>query len=263
MYMKTRLLPACALGGAILLAVAPSVLPQTSVAPGRQAVIDELVVANHILANEGVLDGYGHVSVRSPFNLNHYFLARASAPALVTATDITEYDLDSKPVTNESAAGYTERFIHGEIYKARPDVMAIVHCHCPEVIPFGATSVPMRPIYHMGFFIGEGVPVFEIRKAGGTTDMLIRTPELGRALARTLGDKSAALMRGHGAAVAATSLHLVVGKAYYLSLNARLQLQAMQLGGGNVTYLDPEEAKKAATDYERSWDSWKSKLPAR
>jgi ribulose-5-phosphate 4-epimerase/fuculose-1-phosphate aldolase len=259
--MKTRLLRAYGLAGALLLAVAASVFPQTPVAPTRQAVIDELVIANHILANEGVLDGYGHVSVRSPFNPNHYFLARAGAPALVLAANITEYDLESKPVTNESAAGYTERFIHGEIYKARPDVMAVVHCHCPDVIPFGATSVPMQPIYHMGFFIGEGVPVFDIRSAAGATDMLIRTPELGRALARTLGDKSAALMRGHGAAVAATSLHLVVGKAYYLSLNARLQLQAMQLGGGNVTYLNPEEAKKAANDYERSWDHWKSKLP--
>jgi ribulose-5-phosphate 4-epimerase/fuculose-1-phosphate aldolase len=261
--MKTRLLRAYGLAGALLLAVAASVLPQTPVAPTRQAVIEELVIANHILANEGVLDGYGHVSVRSPFNPNHYFLARAGAPALVLAANITEYDLESKPVTNESAAGYTERFIHGEIYKARPDVMAVVHCHCPDVIPFGATSVPMQPIYHMGFFIGEGVPVFDIRSAAGATDMLIRTPELGRALARTLADKSAALMRGHGAAVAATSLHLVVGKAYYLSLNARLQLQAMQLGGGNVTYLNPEEAKKAANDYERSWDHWKSKLPRR
>ena len=246
----------------MLLAVAASVASQ-SVGPTRQALIDELVVANHILANEGVLDGYGHVSVRSPSNPNHYFLARAGAPALVRAADITEYDLDSKPVTNASATGYIERFIHGEIYKARPDVMAVVHCHCPEVIPFGVTSVPMRPIYHMAFFIGEGVPVFEIRQAAGTTDMLIRTPDLGRALARTLGDKSAALMRGHGAAVAAASLHLVVGKAYYLNLNARLQLQAMQLSGDKVTFLDPEEAKKAAQDYERSWDFWKSKLPGK
>lgn len=246
----------------MLLAVAASVASQ-SVGPTRQALIDELVVANHILANEGVLDGYGHVSVRSPSNPNHYFLARAGAPALVRAADITEYDLDGKAVTNASATGYIERFIHGEIYKARPDVMAVVHCHCPDVIPFGATSVPMRPIYHMAFFIGEGVPVFEIRQAAGTTDMLIRTPDLGRALARTLGDKSAALMRGHGAAVAAASLHLVVGKAYYLNLNARLQLQAMQLSGDKVTFLDPEEAKKAAQDYERSWDFWKSKLPGK
>jgi HCOMODA/2-hydroxy-3-carboxy-muconic semialdehyde decarboxylase len=203
------------------------------------------------------------VSVRNPVDPNRYFLARAGAPALVTAADITEYDLDSKSVTNASATGYQERFIHGEIYKARPDVMAVVHCHCLDVIPFAATSVPLRPMYHMGYFIGEGVPVFDIRKAAGITDMLIGTPELGRALAQALGNKSAALMRGHGAAVVAASVHLVVAKAYYLNVNARLQLQAMQLGGGKVTYLDPEEARKAAQTYERSWDFWKSRLPGR
>jgi ribulose-5-phosphate 4-epimerase/fuculose-1-phosphate aldolase len=258
--MKPRLLSACRLAAA-LLAVASQVSSQTPAAPSRQAVIDELVVANRILANEGVLDGYGHVSVRSPANPNRYFLARAGAPGLVTAADIVEYDLDSKALTNSSATGYTERFIHGEIYKARPDVKAVVHCHCLEVSPFAATSVPLQPMYHMGYFIGEGVPVFEIRKTAGITDMLISTPQLGRALAQTLGNKSAALMRGHGAAVAADSLRLVVGKAYYLNVNARLQWQAMQLGGGKVTYLDPEEAKKAAQTYERSWDFWKSRLP--
>jgi len=245
------------------MAFAASGSTQTPAAPSRQAVIDDLVVANHILANEGVVDGYGHVSVRNPVDPNRYFLARAGAPALVTAADITEYDLDSKSVTNASAAGYQERFIHGEIYKVRPDVMAVVHCHCLDVIPFAATSVPLRPMYHMGYFIGEGVPVFDIRKAAGITDMLIGTPELGRALAQALGNKSAALMRGHGAAVVAASVHLVVAKAYYLNVNARLQLQAMQLGGGKVTYLDPEEAKKAAQTYERSWDFWKSRLPGR
>ena len=255
--MKLRLLAAAA----ALLTVAAPLSSQTPATPTRQAVIGELVVANRILANEGVLDGYGHVSVRSPANKDHYLLARAGAPGLVTAADIVEYDLDSKAVTNTSAMGYTERFIHGEIYKARPDVMAVIHCHCLEVIPFADTSVPLQPMYHMGYFIGEGVPIFEIRKVAGITDMLISTPQLGRALAQTLGNKSAALMRGHGAAVVATSLHLVVGKAYYLNTNARLQWQAMQLGGGKVTYLDPEEAKKAAQTYERSWDAWKSRLP--
>ena len=251
------------LGGCtVLLALATQVLSQRPPAPGSKALIEELVLANHILANEEVVDGYGHVSVRSPSNPNHYFLARAGAPALVTAADITEYDLESNPVTNTSVTGYVERFIHGEIYKARPDVMAVVHCHCPEVIPFANTSVPLQPMHHMGSFIGGGVPVFEIRNAGGETDMLIRTPALGRALAQTLGDKSAVLMRGHGAAIAAPSLHVVVARAYYLNLNARLQLQAVQLGG-KVTYLDSEESKKAVTDYERSWDSWKSKVTAK
>jgi len=258
------------LAASALVAIVVPALAQTPAAPTRQALIDELVVANHILANEGVLDGYGHVSVRNPAAPNRYFLARAGAPALVTAADITEYDLDSQAVTNTTnsttptippGAGYQERFIHGEIYKLRPDVMAVIHCHCPDVIPFGATSVPMQPMYHMGYFIAEGVPVWDIRAAGGT-DMLVRNNQLGRALAETLGNKSAALMRGHGAAVAATSLHLVVGKAYYLNLNARLQMQAMQLSGGKVTYLTPEQAKNSTQDYERSWDFWKSRLPA-
>src|SRR5437773_11902581 len=183
----------------------------------RQTLVDELVVANRILANEGVLDGYGHVSVRNPSNANRYLLARAKAPALVTAADIVEYDLDSAPVSG-SGTGYIERFIHGEIYRRRADVNAIVHCHCPDVIPFAATSVPMRPLYHMASFIGDGVPVFDIRKTAGITDLLVRTPELGRALAGELGRKSAALMRGHGAVVAAASLHLVVGLAYCLHL---------------------------------------------
>ena len=241
----------------IFLAAAMQVLPQA--APVSKPVIEELVLANHILAHEGVLDGYGHVSVRDPANPNRYFLARAGAPSLVTADDITEYDLDSKPVTNASATGYTERFIHGEIYRLRPDVVAVVHCHCSEVIPFANTSVPLQPMHHMGSFLGAGVPVFEIRNAGGETDMLIRTPALGRAMAQTLADKSAVLMRGHGAAIVAPSLHIVVGRSYYLNLNARLQMQAMQLGG-KVNYLDAEESKKAVIDYERSWDSWKHDL---
>jgi HCOMODA/2-hydroxy-3-carboxy-muconic semialdehyde decarboxylase len=154
-----------------------------------------------------------------------------------------------------------ERFIHGEIYKARPDVHAVVHCHCLDVIPFAATNVPLRPMYHMGYFIGEGVPVFDIRAAAGTTDMLVSSPALGRALARTLGRRTAALMRGHGAVVVADSLHVVVAKAYYLNVNARLQLQAMQLRRQSVATLSAEEAKKAIQTYERSWDDWKSRLP--
>jgi ribulose-5-phosphate 4-epimerase/fuculose-1-phosphate aldolase len=238
---------------------------QTPPAPAKPAqstltVIEDLVTANHILAHEDVLDGYGHVSVRSPSNPNHYYLARAGAPGLVAVADIVEYDLDSNPVSNPGATGYTERFIHGEIYKARPDIMAVVHCHCSEVIPFANAGIPLQPMHHMGFFIGQGVPVFEIRKTGGETNMLIGTPALGKAVAEALDGKSAVLMRGHGAAIAATSLHLVVAMSYYLNLNARLQYQAMQLGGNKVTYLDAEESKKAVQDYERSWDYWKYKL---
>src|SRR6187455_1236272 len=233
-------------GGASLAAQSPA-------APARQALIDDLVAANRILANEGVVDGYGHVSVRNPANAGRYFLARAGAPALVTAADIVEYDLDSNPASG-SGAGYMERFIHGEIYKARPDVTAVVHCHCLDVIPFAATNTPLKPMYHMGYFIGEGVPVFDIRAAAGLTDMLVSTPALGQSLARVLGRRSAALMRGHGAVIVADSLHVVVAKAYYLNVNARLQAQAIQLHAG-VTYLSPEEAKKAVQTYERSWES--------
>jgi ribulose-5-phosphate 4-epimerase/fuculose-1-phosphate aldolase len=229
-------------------------------APLAQALVDDLVTANRILANEGVVDGYGHVSVRHPANMSRYLLARAGAPALVTSADIVEYDLDSVPMTG-SGTGYSERFIHGEIYKARPDVTAVVHCHCLDVIPFAAAKVPLRPMYHMGYFIGEGVPVFDIRSAAGITDMLVSTPALGQALARVLGRRAAALMRGHGAVIVADSLHVVVAKAYYLNVNARLQSEAMRLGGSGVTYLDPEEAKKAAQTYERSWEFWKSRLP--
>ena len=244
-----------------VVALAVGVVPLLSQAPTpRQALVEDLVVANRILANEGVVDGYGHVSVRNPANANRYLLARAGAPALVTAADIVEYDLDSNPASG-SGTGYQERFIHGEIYKARPDVRAVVHCHCLDVIPFAAAKVPLRPMYHMAYFVGEGVPVFDIRDGAGITDMLVSTPALGRALAQVLGPRSAALMRGHGAVVAADSLHVVVAKAYYLNVNARLQSEAARLDGSGVAYLDPEEAKKAVQTYERSWDFWKSRLP--
>jgi HCOMODA/2-hydroxy-3-carboxy-muconic semialdehyde decarboxylase len=159
---------------------------------------------------------------------------------------------------------YLERFIHGEIYKARPDVEAIVHNHSPSVIPFGVTTVLLQPLYHMSAFIGEGVPVFEIRKAGGMTDMLVRNPALGHALAQTLGGKPAALMRGHGAVVVGPDLPLAVGRSIYLEINAKLQVQAIALGG-KVTYLDPEEARKTATldGYQRAWELWKRKVMAR
>ena len=250
----------------LITAIAVPILAQRpDQSPAHRAIIEELVVANHILANEGVVDGYGHVSVRDPGDPNRYLLARAGAPALVTTADVVEYDLDSQAVPNaagsgSSANGYAERFIHGEVYKIRPDVMAVIHCHCLEVIPFAAASVPLRPMYHMGYFIADGVPVWDVTKAGGT-DMLVRNNSLGRSLAQALGNKSAVLMRGHGATVVATSLHLVVGKAYYLNVNARLQLQAMQLGGAKVNYLSQEESKSSPQDYERSWDFWKSRLP--
>jgi ribulose-5-phosphate 4-epimerase/fuculose-1-phosphate aldolase len=224
--------------------------------------IEDLVAANRILADYGVLDGYGHVSARHDRDPNRYLLSRSLAPALVTAKDILEYDLDSNAVDAQDHTLYVERFIHGEIYKARPDVQAIVHHHSPAVIPFGVTTVPLRPLYHMAAFLWEGVPVFEIREAVGMTDMLVRSPALGRALAQTLGNKAAALMRGHGAVVVSSSVPEVVGRSIYLQLNAHLQAQAIALGGP-VTYLDPEEGRRAtAGGYQRAWELWKRKVMA-
>ena len=225
------------------------------------SLLQDLVIASRTCAEHGVIDAYGHVSVRSDTSPDRYWMARAVAPELITEDDLLEFDLDSNRIQERGPAAYNERYIHGEIYKARPDVMAVVHAHSSEVIPFADTGVPLRPMHHMGFFIGAGVPVWDIKKAAGETDILVGNAMLGKALAQALGDKSAVLMRGHGDAVAAPSLKLVVGMAYYLNLNARLQYQALQLGGGKVTYLDTEESKKAVQSYERSWDYWKFRLP--
>ena len=247
-----------------LLALAIVASAQTTKPSRDQAIIDDLVTANHILVTEGILDGYGHVSVRDPANPNHYFLSRSLAPGLVTASDIVEYDLDSNPV-DDNRAGYRERFIHGEIYRARPDVMAVVHDHSPSVIPFSVSSVPLRAISHLGAFIAEGVPVFEIRDVDGMTDMLVSSPKRGRALATVLGNHPAALMRGHGAAVVGETLKVAVGRAVYLDINAKVQEQAMLLGG-NVKYFEPEESRKTVAShdgYERAWDVWKRKVTAK
>jgi HCOMODA/2-hydroxy-3-carboxy-muconic semialdehyde decarboxylase len=219
--------------------------------------IEDLVAADRILASHEIFDAYGHVSVRSERNSQHYFMARSLAPALVTAGDILEYDLDSNVIGGSSAALFLERFIHGEVYKARPDVKAVVHCHTPSLIPFGATDVPLRAMFGLAGFIAEGVPVFEIRKTAGMTDLLIRDAARGHALAQALGNKPAALMRGHGAVVVGASLPIVVGRCVYLDMNARVQAQAMALSK-NVTYLTPEEGKvSVADDYRRAWELWR------
>ena len=226
----------------------------------------DLVIANKVLARVGAVDAYGHVSVRHDKAADRYFMSRSIAPELVTAADIMEYDLDSVPVDPKGRATYLERFIHGEIYRVRPDVLAIVHNHSPSVIPFGVTGAQLRPLYHMSAFLWPGVPVFEIRGAGGSaTDMLIRNPTLGQALATTLGAGPVALMRGHGAVVVGGGLPEAVFRSVYTEVNARLQAQAMALGG-DVTYLDPEEAKKAqasiAGTIPRPWELWKRKALA-
>ncbi len=227
---------------------------------------DDLVSANRILAHEAVVDGFGHVSVRDPGDPSHYLLARSMAPALVTAADILTYDLDSNALNANGRTSYAERFIHGAIYKARPDVKSIVHAHTPAVIPFGATAVRLQPLFHMGAFLGAGVPVFEIRDTGGlATDMLVSTQQLGDALARTLGSANVALMRGHGMVAVAGSIPEAVFRAYYTGQDAQLQADAMRLG--NPTYLSADEARRATQTQaglvSRAWDLWKRALPPR
>src|SRR5256885_16984270 len=154
---------------------------------------DDLVAAYRLLAEHGVIDAYGHVSMRSPDNPQRYYIARSLAPQIVQVEDIMEYDLDSKPLDERGRESVRERFIHGEIYKARPEIVAVVHNHSPSGIPFSVTGVPMKPIYHMASFIGDRGPNFELRKGAKGTDLLVKTPALGAALAKTLGKSSAAL----------------------------------------------------------------------
>ncbi len=233
-----------------------------SAGPPAAQLIEDLVAANRILADQGVVDGYGHVSARHDRDPARFLMSRSIAPELVTAADIMEYDQDSEPVDARGRSSYLERFIHGEIYRARPDVQAIVHSHSPSVIPFGVTGVPLRPLFHMSAFLADGAPVWDIRASAGDTDMLVRTRALGSALARSLGSHAVALMRGHGVVTVAGGLPVVVFRSVYTEVNARLQAQAMGLGA--VTYLSPEEAKRAeasvAGTVARPWELWKRKL---
>jgi ribulose-5-phosphate 4-epimerase/fuculose-1-phosphate aldolase len=229
--------------------------------------IEDLVTANRILAAEGVLDGFGHISARHDKRPDRFLLARSMAPALVAAADIMEFDLDGNAVAAHGRTAYLERFIHSEIYKTRPEVQAVVHSHSPAVIPFGVVGVKLRPIFHLGGFLGAGAPVFEIREAGGpATDMLVRTPALGAALAGTLGDAPVALMRGHGDVVVGRSIREAVFRAVYTEVNARLAGEALRLGGGEVVFLNEEEAKAAAitnsAQIDRPWELWKAKALA-
>lgn len=231
-----------------------------TVAPGPAdpALVESLAVANRILYDQRVVDGFGHVSVRHDRSRSHFLLARNMAPALVTPADILTFDLDGQALDAGDRRVYLERFIHAEIYRARSDVVAVVHSHSPSVIPFAATRTPLRPIYHMSGFLGAGSAIFEIRDVAGDSDLLIRNAELGRALAASLGANAAVLMRGHGSTVVGTSLQQVVYRAIYAETNARLQTQAMALG--DVTYLNEREAALAAatndTQLARVWELW-------
>src|SRR5437660_5444178 len=228
--------------------------------------IQELVVAIRIPAHEDVVDAYGHISVRSPDNPRHFFIARSLAPELIERDDIVELGLDGQPVREEPRALYLERFIHAAIYEARPDVQAVVHAHAEDILPFGiAQATPLRPVIHSGSFIGANVPVWDIADRFGDTDLLVRNMDHGRDLARALGDNKVALMRGHGFASSGRSLIEVVRLSVYLPRNARALMRAQQLGG-EIKYLSEGEIAARAASYSpystetwRAWEYWANK----
>jgi HCOMODA/2-hydroxy-3-carboxy-muconic semialdehyde decarboxylase len=240
------------------------------------SLIADLAAASRILAMHGVVDAFGHVSLRHPTVPNHYLMARSVAPALVTPDDILEYDLDSNALNANGRGSFLERFIHGEIYKARPDVQSVVHSHSPAVIPFGLVRVPLQAMFHNAAFIAAGVPIFDIREKFGATDMLVGNPEKGVALAYTLGSKDIVLMRAHGSVACGPTLERTVFRAVYTEINARIQHWATALGAlgapaasGGDTYiaaLDVEEGRLAdainQTGCMRAWELWRSQVRA-
>jgi len=257
-------------GAAAIFALVCGLAParaQTSASPALgvdPAVIEDIVVGSRILADFGVVDAFGHVSARHPTNPNRFLMSRSLAPALVTADDIMEFDLDGNAVDARGRSVFLERFIHSEIYRARPDVMAVVHTHSLGVIPFTVSQVPLRPMYHNAAFLAAGAPVWDIRKGFGETDMLVRDGARGKSLAATLGDKSVVLMRGHGDVTVGPSVKVAVFRAYYADIDAKLQSQAIVLGSGDINYLTPEEGAKADTVnlavLDRVWNLWKLRV---
>lgn len=222
--------------------------------------LEDLALANRILVNEGVLDGFGHISVRNPNNPERFFIARSMAPALVEVADIVEVDLDGGVHDAQGRRTYVERFIHSAIYKVRPDVMSVIHSHSPAVIPFGVTGARLRPICHMSGFLGATTPVYEIRHtAGESTDLLISNQVLGESLAKVLGSSNVALMRGHGSVTVGNSIKQAVFRGVYTENNARLQSEASRLG--EISFLTDAEAQ-ATSDMndmhlDRPWEMWK------
>ena len=219
----------------------------------------DLVIANRILAHEGVVDAFGHISVRHPEKPDRFFLSRSRSPELVSLDDILEFGLDGEPIDPDGPPCYSERYIHAAIFEARPDVQSVVHNHAYELIPFGVTGTPLRPIFHTAARIGAEIPIWDIREKFGDTNLLVVNIEQGRALAQALGERQLVLMRGHGCAIGTSNLQSAVTTSIYAQVNARLQMQAMQLG--DVTYLSPGEiASMTETESgttlgrDRSWE---------
>jgi HCOMODA/2-hydroxy-3-carboxy-muconic semialdehyde decarboxylase len=255
-----RLTCAAAMGLLCWLSFAAAQTAPSTAGPAPASTIEELILANRILNDRGVLDAYGHVSIRHPADPGRYLMARAIAPGLVTAEDIMEFDLESNPVDRRGRSLFVERFIHGEAYKARPDINAVIHTHSAGVIPFSVTQTPLRPVIHNASFLHVGVPVWEIRDAGGATNMLVRDGKLGQAAA--LGDKPVALMRGHGNVVVGPNVRVATARAIFTDENARMQAVALSFGGP-VNYLSPGEGAlrdRDPGDPARAWDLWKANV---
>ena len=235
--------------------------------PVDPASLADLAAAARILAAQGVVDGMGHVSMRHPTAPDRYLMSRAQAPALVSPDDIIEYDLDCNPCNANGRGSFLERFIHGAVYKARPDVMAVVHSHSPSVIPFGLVPVPMRAMFHNAAFLAAGVPVFDISEKFGETDMLVGNSAKGQAFMEVMGDRDVALMRAHGSVACGSSLQTAVFRAVYTEVNARIQHWTQALGGmGPIAALDREEGELADAVNQgaalRAWDLWRGQVRA-
>ncbi|HEY6360016.1 MAG TPA: class II aldolase/adducin family protein [Vicinamibacterales bacterium] len=229
----------------------------------ERAMLEDLAAASRILADQEVFDAAGHVSMRHPGHAERFLMSRSLAPALVTADDIMELTLECEVCDARGRRAFLERFLHGAIYRTRPDVMAIAHGHSPSVIPFGLVATPMRATYHNAAFLAAGVPVFDIRDRFGATDIVINSAERGAALAEALGDKSVLLLRAHGVVVVGPSLQAAVFRAVFTEVSARVQLQAAVLGGP-IAALDEEEGRRADTinlaTLGRSWELWKRRV---
>lgn len=235
----------------------------TSAGPVERATLEDLAAASRILADQGVFDAAGHVSMRHPGRSDRFLMSRSLAPQMITADDIMEFDIDSNPIDARGRNAFIERYLHGEIFRARADVMAIAHSHSPSTIAFGLSNVPIRAMYHNAAFLAAGVPVFDIREKFGATDIVISSPEKGAALAQVLADKPVALLRAHGMVATGPSLPVAVFRAIFTVTSANIQHQALALGGP-VAALDAEEGRLAdvvnVQTVGRSWDLWKKRV---
>ena len=244
---------------------AASVQEQMEQNPFVKIAVEELVIANHILYDQNAVDGYGHISVRNPANPNTFFLARSVAPSVVKVQDIMEFDMNGKALNGDTRVAYGERFIHSGILRNRPDINSVIHGHASPILSYGLTGVPLKPVYHMSAFLGEGAPIFEIRdfaKPNPDTDMFVSNSDLGDALSQTMGLQYFVLMRGHGYAAGADSIKKAVFRTVYAIQNASIQAEAMKMG--QVQYLTPGEATTSKETIEktigRPWQLWTERV---